>query len=310
MNDPLHIDRIQRAMLLALDFDWSCQRFCPSPSPSRRNQTNFVFSVHALKRVIMPNAPMTPSHDAPTWLKVQGVSARTINLVIGGIALLIGPGLMLIGYLTNGVGTPKHHGIEDSISAYYHYNDITRNLFVGLLSCIGFLTLCYRGWNVRVKWIDRLIGGTGCIAAMLVANVPCCNGGHSWVHNLAAGVFIVLLAVMLLTRFTEKSGDPDEVAYPIWKSIRNRVFQICGCLMLFSLLPAAASFFMKLSLLGDRAVLVTELGALTFFGLGWLTKSRFAFGYRRDELGTMQRTAAREKWLARVLMASDQPTRP
>jgi hypothetical protein len=239
-------------------------------------------------------------HSMPVTNVVQGVSSRTINLVIGGIALLIGPVLMLIGHLTQNVVSSKPDIIANSISAYYHHNAITRDLFVGLMSCIGFLTLCYRGWNPNIVWVDRVIGASGCVAAMLVANVPCCGHRLDWIHGGAAVFFIVLLAVMLMTRFTEKSGDVDETRHPEWKSIRNRFYRIFGCGMLVSLLPAILHM-LNPELVGERAVLLTELGSLTFFGLGWLAKSRFLFGYQLEALGAFHRTKAREDMLIKLM---------
>jgi hypothetical protein len=243
-------------------------------------------------------APLMRTPKTPE--AVQGVSSRTINLVIGGIALLIGPALMLIGHLSRDMVISDPQLIANSISAYYHHNSITRDLFVGLLSCIGFLTLCYRGWNPNIVWVDRLIGGSGCAAAMLVANVPCCGHRLDWIHNGAAAFFIVLLAVMLMTRFTEMSGDDDEKQHSNWKRIRNRIYRLLGWGMLLSLLPALLHMLAP-DLVGERAVMLTELGALTCFGLGWLAKSRFIFGYRIEALGAFHRTQAREGILLDVL---------
>jgi len=243
-------------------------------------------------------APTTPE-------AVQGVSARTINLVIGGIALLIGPVLMLIGHLTQHMVPSAPDLIASSISAYYHYNSITRDLFVGMMSCIGFLTLCYRGWHPDIVWVDRLIGASGCLAAMLVANVPCCNKtSFDFVHGGAAAFFIVLLAVMLMTRFTENSGDADEALHARWKRIRNRIYTLLASGMLASLLPAVLHEAAK-NQVSEGAVLLTELGALTCFGLGWLAKSRFLFGYRPEALGILHRTERLEQTLTKWLRLSD-----
>lgn len=229
---------------------------------------------------------------------VQGTSARTINLCIGGGALLLGPGLVLVG-LASKFFLPSHPGwnTAPSISEYYYFNDLTRNGFVGVLCAMGLLMSAYRGWSRHNLW-DRVIAIISWIAAWSVALIPCYSK-LSHAHFAAAATLFGLMAVMLWFRFTDNTGDADEQRFPVWKNLRNRVYRICACVIIGALSVQALSMIKALGMNTETSGNLTfwiEVAGLSAFSIGWLTKSRYMLGYKSAD-GWLHRTPAREaKW--------------
>jgi hypothetical protein len=236
--------------------------------------------------------------------EIQGISSKTINLVIGGIALLLGPMLMVVGVLSHKLS--PHEGLfARSISHYYCYNDVTGDIFVGSLSAVGMLMLCYRGWSQESNMFDRLIGGSGCIAALLIANLPCCSDYKlvALGHGVAAGCLFLLLALMLIQRFTEVTGDEDELSHPMWKSFRNLFFKSCGYAM--GVATLVALILIGIEWLIDKpfsfsVFFVLEQICLALFGLGWLAKSRYLFGYKYSKVNFLYWTVPRERLVMKL----------
>lgn len=229
--------------------------------------------------------------------EIQSLSVRTLNLIIGAIALMLGPVLMLVGNMTRGFIHSGSEVICDSVSAYYHFNDITRNLFVGGLTAIGMLLLAYRGWFPGRQVWDRLIGVLGCLLAIAIANIPCCSDYAKW-HNAAAVVLFLILGCMLMWRFTERTGDAQELQHPEWKKMRNTVYRLCAIAMLAALLLRGLS-----TALGGTffSVMAVELVCLTAFGIGWLVKSRYILGYGDSKLSLFRRNSDLEDSVGHLL---------
>ncbi|MYM21848.1 hypothetical protein GTP46_04175 [Duganella sp. FT135W] len=223
--------------------------------------------------------------------KIQGTSARTINLCIGGGALLLGPGLVLIGLFFGGKGWE----MAKSISAYYEFSDITRNLFVGVLCAMGLLMSAYRGWS-KDNRCDRTIAVASWVSAWGIALVPFNSRQYSWLHFSSAGVLFGLMAAMLWWRFTEATGDADEANHCRWKRLRNRIYRGCALAILVAIIIKAASEISYFGIDTTQPANLTfwiEVLGLTAFSLGWLTKSRFILGYQKAD-GWLHRTEKRE----------------
>jgi quinol-cytochrome oxidoreductase complex cytochrome b subunit len=235
--------------------------------------------------------------------EVQAIASRTINLVIGGLALLLGPVLMAIGSMipADDAGTT---GFAPSISAYYSYNFVTRNVFVGCMSAVGLLMLCYRGWYLKSAAIDRLIGLTGCVASLAIANLPCCEKlppWYKWGHGTGAFVLFFSLAALLIFRFTDRTEDEDERTFFYWKTLRNLVYRVCGAgIIVTSVTSGILTRIQKMAGIEPKpdALLIVELVCLTLFGIGWLTKSRYLLGYRPSK-GAF---AYRRPWVEKLLI--------
>lgn len=84
---------------------------------------------------------------------------------------------------------------------------------MGGMSAVGILMLCYRGWYFESDAIDRVIGVADCVAALTIANLPCCERlpyWYKWGHGAGAIALFVLLASLLLFRFTDRTEDTKE----------------------------------------------------------------------------------------------------
>ena len=234
--------------------------------------------------------------------EIQAIASRTVNLVIGGLALMLGPVLMLIGWFIPPDCGPI--GFAPSISAYYSYNFVTQNIFVGWMSAVGILMLCYRGWSLKSDGLDRAIGIAGCVASLTLANLPCCEAlpaWYKWGHGAGATVLFGLLSALLIFRFTDGTQDEDEERFIYWKTLRNLVYRFCGVGIIVT---GAASLF--LTWIQKSAsiepwpteLLIVEMICLSLFGIGWLTKSRYLLGYRRSKAAF----AYRREWVERLLI--------
>ena|ERR1700733_5036519 len=233
----------------------------------------------------------TTDHTPEQIANIQGTSARSINLSIGAVAMLLGPMLIIIGYLSLPLFW-SYCGwtFAPSISEYYYFNNLTRDIFVGSLGAMGLLIGAYRGWHKNNR-ADRAIAVLGLVAAWLVALVPCNSAGRD-VHFGAAATLFLLMAIMLAFRFTDKTGDADENAHPRWKNLKNWIYRICAIVMVVTMAIKAVVMLTDFSPIADITFLIEAVG-LFAFSIGWLTKSRFLFGYKAAD-GFLHLTPARE----------------
>jgi hypothetical protein len=151
---------------------------------------------------------------------------------------------------------------------YYTYE--AGPVFMMILGTASVMLMYYDGYD---KVDDILNTITGILGACICL-FPCYNGAlktvgtfqipvdiSSWIHNLSAVFFFVLLAYISFFQFTKSAGTMTKQ-----KKIRNIIYRVCGVGMLASfailLLPA---FYIQTWL--------TEAVALFFFSLSWLTKA-------------------------------------
>ena len=162
----------------------------------------------------------------------------------------------------------------ESISITY-YSYLATGTFMVILGSAGMLLLNYKGYTKVDDIINTITGIAGlCICAFPmeyeiadvyikvgVFNLPS-NISHIF-HCISAFLFFGLLAFNSLFLFTKTSGEMTKN-----KKIRNIIFRICGVGMLLS--------FLILLIPGnvlENKTWVTEMFALTFFGVSWLTKA-------------------------------------
>lgn len=160
-------------------------------------------------------------------------------------------------------------GIPASISAtYYVAQCITP--FMGILCAASFLLISYRGYTKLDDIILTLAG----ICGLLICLCPCYTSSAALVgtfrlpvatsaaiHNGSAVVFFVLLAYNSFFLFTKTDGNMTKK-----KKARNIIYRICGAGML-------ASFAILLLPAFRIQIWLTEMFALTFFGVSFLTKA-------------------------------------
>ena len=192
------------------------------------------------------------------------IDTRRLRCMIGWLGMLL-PWLVCLITLS----------WPDSISITY-YSYLAVGTFMIVLGSAATLLVCYKGYEK----IDDIINILAGIAGALICLFPMeYKVGGEYVktgalglpsnvsgifHNISAFLFFGLLAFNSLFLFTKSSGEMTKN-----KKIRNIIFRVCGVGML-------ASFLILLipgSVLENKTW-VTEMFALTFFGISWLTKAK------------------------------------
>jgi len=161
-----------------------------------------------------------------------------------------------------------------SISITY-YSYLATGTFMVILGSAGMLLMNYKGYTK----VDDIINTITGIAGLLICAFPMAykvageyidtgvlglpSNISGIFHNISAFLFFGLLSFNSLFLFTKSSGEMTKN-----KKIRNIIFRVCGIGML-------ASFLILLipSSVLENKTWVTEMFALTFFGISWLTKA-------------------------------------
>ena len=165
-------------------------------------------------------------------------------------------------------------GIQGSISGYYHTG--MRDVFVGDLCAVGVFLWGYKGYD----FIDNLAADVAGLSAIGVALFPTSPPDPSsvekiigWIHTTFAASFFISLALISLFLFTRT--ESGKISTP-QKLQRNRVFRICGYVMLaaialiavFGILPEPIRAWLeKLD-----PVFWLESIAIFAFGVSWFVK--------------------------------------
>jgi len=161
--------------------------------------------------------------------------------------------------------------IMHSISHYYYSG--MRDVFVGALWAIALFLFFYRGYDNwgKINW-DNWLSSLAGLFAIGIAMFPTTESGPTdttgLIHFVCAAIFFVILALFSMFIFTKKGKSPTDE-----KIVRNRIFRICGAIMLACLL--AIFLFMKTSHTHESAlsfVFWAETIALVAFGIYGLQK--------------------------------------
>ena len=189
--------------------------------------------------------------------------------LIGYIGLVLP--LILIFMAVARDGVEKWRNLE-SISAYYYTGAVAA--FVGMLVALALFLFTYRGYENRYYWADRAASAIAAIAALGVAIFP--TAAPEGVERLSwwspfTGILHYVFAVTLFTMFavfalwlfritaTGEEITPD-------KQWRNRVYLLCGSVIVGSILWAGAAGAQ------GRSIFWPESVALVAFALSWLVK--------------------------------------
>ncbi|MGK5442487.1 hypothetical protein ACSNN7_11815 [Micromonospora sp. URMC 105] len=174
----------------------------------------------------------------------------------------------------------------ESISGAYH--TAMRDVFVGSMCAIGVFLVCY-----RYRPLDDVLSSVGGALAVTVALFPTAAGARDdavgatdvlvgRVHQVCAAALFLLLAGFCLFLFTRT--DPAVVPVTPEKLVRNRVYRICGVIIVAAVALAPAS-----TLLPDgmreavKPIFWCETVAVLAFGVAWLVKGEAII---RDGSGT------------------------
>ncbi|MBO6576877.1 MAG: hypothetical protein JJ896_16095 [Rhodothermales bacterium] len=190
------------------------------------------------------------------------VSFLTLRRVVGALGVLL-PIVLVLG--SNALDPQP--GLQESISDYY--GTAMRDVFVGVLFAIGWFLFSYRGYDVR----DDLAGDLACLFAMGVALFPTTSADPAIrnVHFASAALLFLVLAYFSLYLFTKsRVGTPMTRE----KRLRNRVYRICGVLMLLciALIAVYKWGFEDTALAHWKPVFWLESIALWAFGWSWFVK--------------------------------------
>ena len=203
-----------------------------------------------------------PQREADNSLVISYLGLRK---AIGLIGLLL-PFVLALGKLV--IDGP---GLKTSISAYYYTS--LGNVFVGSLCAIGVFLISYRGYDRR----DEIAGRLACLFAVTAALFPTTPDDTltgSWtspIHFTAASLLFLTLAYFSLRLF--RRTDPSKPPTP-QKLKRNKVYAVCGYLILASIAGAGASFLFRATPFFHlyKPVFWFESLAVVSFGVSWLTK--------------------------------------
>lgn len=203
------------------------------------------------------------------------ISFNTLRKSIGWLSILLPPAMLTGNYLLGDCSN-----IQESLSDYYY--TITGNLLVGMLCAMALFLISYKGYpGDRLDgWLTTIAGLLALGAAFIPTNEPLMNGcavihlpwndTRSLIHNLLASVLFIDLALISLFLFTKGRGAPTPQ-----KQKRNRVYKICGYIILFViiLVPIYNRLVKSYPELGVyKMVFWLEWVAMTAFGVSWLVK--------------------------------------
>lgn len=190
------------------------------------------------------------------------VAHRTIRLIIGLIALFLAG-------LTNFLAG----GELESISAAYHANDWSRNIFVGALFALAALLACHNGYS-RTEMILSKIAAVG---ALGVALFPCeCNIGGDivpYVHYLSAGIMFAILTFMCYAFYRRARSKSTGRA-----NLRAIIYAACGLVIIASIVIMAYYSFTRESTDIKQVIFYGERAGLIAFGISWLLASHILPG--------------------------------
>ena len=159
--------------------------------------------------------------------------------------------------------------VPASISeTYYTYE--AGPVFMIILGLASGLLMYYDGYDKTDDILNTIAG----ILGLCICLFPCYNSTlqyvgtfktpviiSTWIHNISAVTFFVLLAYIACFQFTKSSGKMTKQ-----KKIRNIIYRVCASGMLGSfLIFLLPSFYIQTWLI--------ETLALFFFGVSWLTKA-------------------------------------
>jgi formate hydrogenlyase subunit 3/multisubunit Na+/H+ antiporter MnhD subunit len=168
--------------------------------------------------------------------------------------------------------------LQSSISAYYHTQ--VGDVLVGSLFAFGVFLFSYKGWDK-----DYIFARCGGVFAIGIALFPtnAKDAPFTWVtvlHFIFTFAFFLTLIYFCLKLFV-KSDQPKP--YNPKKQLRNRVYRVCGWVMIICLAGIGVNFVVPgtKSWLGGSLVFYMETFAIWAFGISWFTKGE-TLKYLRD----------------------------
>jgi len=188
------------------------------------------------------------------------IDHHTIKLIIGIIAISLATLTSIFSQ------TPL-----ESISASYHEEGWSSNIFVGFLFAIAAFLFAYHGRNV----FEMIISKIAAVSALGVAMFPCNCGGHQeivpHVHYLFAAIMFLILIAFCYSFFKRARSKGHNRA-----NIRAIIYATCGFIILLAIGTIALDSILNGNISSNftRLIFYCEAVALIAFGVAWLTASR------------------------------------
>lgn len=195
----------------------------------------------------------------------QIISYLTLRLLIGLTGIVI-PLLVVFGKWIS----ERTWQLEFSISDYYD-NGTAGDILVGILFVLGFFLMAYKG----PLPIDNITAKIGCIASLGASLFPTTFCSDCWVHTLHFVFAFLLFSVFIFfSIYLFRKTDPQK-KMTMQKKYRNRIYLVCGVIMILCIVAIAISFFLLDDSVTQKYKLVFwfESMALVSFGISWITKS-------------------------------------
>ena len=195
----------------------------------------------------------------------QIISYLTLRLLIGLTGILI-PLLVVIGKWIS----ERTWQLEFSISDYYD-NGAAGDMLVGILFVLGFFLMAYKG----PLPIDNITAKIGCITSLGASLFPTTFCSDCWVHALHFVFAFLLFSVFIFFSIYLFRKTHSKKTMTVQKKYRNRIYLVCGIIMILCIVAIAISFFLLESSVTEKYKLVFwfESIALVSFGISWITKS-------------------------------------
>ncbi len=229
------------------------------------------------------NIDFSKEEENKLWL-TNGTTLRTLIGILGMSLPLL---LYILLLIDNGHGQPLH-----SISHYYYTR--VSSIFVAIMSILGIFLIVYKG-KLPIDFIISMIAG---IFALFVVCFPtsnitdiCCDTVNTYsvmkidrspfregFHYASAGIFLGCLAYMSIFLFTKSNKPPK--ARGSKKILRNRIYRVCGALMIIAMavMALAAMDVLPKTYLDDyHLTFWMETLAVESFGFSWLVKGETIF---------------------------------
>lgn len=182
--------------------------------------------------------------DVPSYQRIPSVTG---NALILNVSLL--SGLLPVILVMSNALLFTWESQQPSISDYVYTS--ARPFFYGIVFTLGLVLLFYKGYPENdgpIPMSDNQLATLSGIGALIVAIVP---SNHCFevmgvlqndfrhifwgqVHTIGAGIAYTPMALFLLFYFTQSGGVPEN-ELPRDKIIRNRIYRICGWLIVISI---------------------------------------------------------------------------
>ena len=219
---------------------------------------------------------------------IRLTNGKTLRKTIGVLGMALPFLLLLSLYIFTTFGRPL-----ESISHYYYTR--VSGVFIGIMSILAVFLIIYKGKEPIDLFVSLIAG----VSALFVVMFPTgniteiChdttkaysvtilskNAFRENFHYISAGLFLSCLSYMSIFLFTKSDKTKEERG--VKKKIRNRIYRVCGVLMIFAITVIFLGGFCKLIpediYQNHQLTFWMEALAVESFGFSWLIKGETLF---------------------------------